>query len=131
MKSYFERVKNFILELELTILHESEEDGILVVSKQSVGISNLVLGVADPILIFEQFLFEIESPKESIFQQLLQKNRDMVHGAFVLDGTGSKVIYRDTLELENLDLNEVEGTINALSLLLSEYTDEIIKFSKQ
>jgi len=131
MKSYFEKVKNYLLELELTIIHESEEDGILVVSKQSDGINNLVLGVADPILIFEQFLFELVNPNETIFQDLLIKNRDMVHGSFVLDNTGKKIIFRDTLELENLDLNEVEGTINALSLLLSEYSNEIITFSKQ
>ena len=131
MKSYFEKVKNYLLELELTLIHESEEDGILVVSKQSDGINNLVLGVADPILIFEQFLFELVNPNETIFQDLLIKNRDMVHGSFVLDNTGKKIIFRDTLELENLDLNEVEGTINALSLLLSEYSNEIITFSKQ
>jgi hypothetical protein len=31
--------------------------------------------------------------------------------------------------VENLDLNEFESTINALGLLLSEYTEQIIKFS--
>jgi hypothetical protein len=60
----------------------------------------------------------------------LIKNRDIVHGAFVLDEEGKRVIFRDTLQVESLDLNELEGTLNSLSLLLSEYSDEIIKFSK-
>lgn len=64
------------------------------------------------------------------FKSLLQKNRDIIHGAFVLDESGSKVIFRDTLQIENIDLNELEGTLNSLSLLLSEYSDHIIKFSK-
>ena len=60
----------------------------------------------------------------------MQKHRDIVHGAFVLDESGEKVIFRDTLQLENLDLNELEGTINSLSLLLSEYSEQILEFSK-
>ena len=54
----------------------------------------------------------------------------MIHGALVLDETEKKVIYRDTLQLENLDLNELEASIESLSLLLCEYSDEIIAFSK-
>ena len=53
-----------------------------------------------------------------------------MHGAFVLDETGQKVIFRDTLQLENLDLNELEASINSLSLLLSEYSEQILNFSK-
>ena len=58
------------------------------------------------------------------------KNRDIVHGAFVLDDDGKRVIFRDTLQVETLDFSELEGTLSSLSLLLSEYTDEIIAFSK-
>ncbi|MFT6442591.1 MAG: hypothetical protein ACJASM_002140, partial [Salibacteraceae bacterium] len=36
----------------------------------------------------------------------------------------------DTLQIVSLDLNELEGSLNSLSLLLSEYSDELIKFSK-
>jgi hypothetical protein len=57
------------------------------------------------------------------------KNQDIIHGAFVIDESGEKVLFRDTLQLENLDSNELEASINSLSLLLSEYSDELIKFS--
>jgi hypothetical protein len=57
------------------------------------------------------------------------KNQDIIHGAFVIDESGEKILFRDTLQLENLDLNELEASINSLSLLLSEYSDELIKFS--
>jgi hypothetical protein len=33
--------------------------------------------------------------------------------------------------LTNLDLNEVEGTIEALSLALAEHAAELISFSRQ
>lgn len=130
MKEQFNIIKNYLLELNYTITHEDEKDGIIMIQNQSEGINNLIIGIANPILIIEQYIFKITNPSENIFQQLLQKNRDIIHGAFVLDETGQKVIFRDTLQIENLDLNELESSINSLSLLLSEYSENIIQFSK-
>ncbi len=130
MENSFLKVKKYLIDLNCTIVHENSEDGIFVVCNEENGISNLVIGCADPLLIMEQFLFELREDSMPIFKSLLIKNRDIVHGALVLDGNGTKVIFRDTLQIENLDLNELEGTLNALVLLLSEYADEIIRFSK-
>jgi hypothetical protein len=129
MKHYFQTVKSFILDLEHTIIHENEEDEVLVIEDESSGIHELVIACADPILIMEQYLFELKHEGGNILKDLLIKNRDIVHGAFCLDEGGKKVIFRDTLRLENLDLNELEGSINSLRLLLSEYSDELIKLS--
>lgn len=131
MDKHFKKVKEYLLELNCEIISENEEDGVFVVNKEEEGIMNLVLGCADPLLIMEQFIFEMNRDSLDVFKQLLMKNRDIVHGAFVLDETGRKVIFRDTLQIENLDLNEVEGSINSLSLLLSEYAEEIIKLSNK
>ena len=130
MQNHFQLVKDYLLHLNYTIIHENKGDGIIMVSKENEGIKNLILGVAPPILIIEQFIFNIKNKNEMVFRSLLQKNRDIVHGAFVLDGSGEKVIFRDTLQIENLDLNELEGTLNSLGLLLSEYSEQIINFSK-
>ncbi|TCI90032.1 molecular chaperone Tir [Tenacibaculum sp. M341] len=130
MNVHFNKTKNFLLELNFTICKEIETDGIFVVEKENFGIKNLIIGVAYPILIMEQFIFKVNQPNEAMFKALLQKNRDIIHGAFVLDEKGERVIFRDTLQLENLDLNELEASLNALSLLLSEYSDQIIQFSK-
>ena len=130
MKNHFTITRDFLRELNFTITAENERDGILVVQKENAGIKNLILGVAPPILIMEQFIFTIKNQSEKVFQSLLQKNRDIIHGAFVLDESGKKVIFRDTLQIENLDLNELEGSLNSLSLLMSEYSEQIIEFSK-
>lgn len=130
MDNHFSKVKDYLLELDYVITHEDENDGVLVVDNESNGIKNLVLGVADPLLIIEQFIFEIKNASADLYKQLMQKSRDIIHGAFVLDETGERVIFRNTHELENLDLNEIEATLNSLSLLLGEYSEEIIRFSK-
>jgi hypothetical protein len=129
--SHFDKVRDYLMELEYSIISEDKENEVFMVESEEDGISNLVIGLADPILIIEQFLFNLKHDSDgSISKQLLQKNRDIVHGAFVLDETGEKVIFIDTLQIENLDLNEIEGSLTSLSLLLSEFTDEIIAFSK-
>ena len=130
MEAYFQKVKEYILDMDYTITHEDEEDGVFVLDNESNGIKNLVVGCADPLLIVEQFIFEINDTSAETYKNLLQKNRDIIHGAFVLDETGRKVIFRNTHELENLDLNELEATFNSLAFLLGEYSQELIKFSE-
>jgi hypothetical protein len=130
MNDHFEKVRDYLLDLDFNILQEDEEDGVFWVENEEAGIHNLVIGCLDPILVMEQYLFEIKEDTKEMYKKLLIKNRDIIHGAFVLDETGKKVIFRDTLQLENLDQNELEGSLNSLSLLLSEYSEELIDFSK-
>jgi hypothetical protein len=130
MNQYYNLIKEYLLELDLEISKENPKDGIMVIEKESAGIKNMILGIAPPILIMEQYIFKINNKNEEVFKSLLQKNRDIIHGAFVLDDSGTKVIFRDTLQIEHINLNELEGTLNSLSILMSEYSDHIIKFSK-
>lgn len=127
---YFQKVKGYLLELNFQISHEDQQEGVFVVEKESLGIKNLVIGCADPLLIMEQYLLELPLQTPEIYRSLLQKNRDIIHGAFVLDDSGRRVIFRDTLQMETLDLCEIEATFNSLALLLSEYADQLISFSK-
>ena len=127
---YFPKIKGFLLELGFDIRRAEEQDGILVVDRPEMGIKSLVIGCADPLLILEQYLLELPAPDCDIYRQLLQKNRDMIHGAFVLDESGRKVIFRDTIQIETLDRPELEAALNSLGLLLSEYSEELIRFSK-
>ncbi|GAA5028415.1 hypothetical protein GCM10011506_14680 [Marivirga lumbricoides] len=129
MDSSYKKVREYILELGSIILYENEDDNLLVIENEDLGVKNMVIGVATPILIIEQYLFDVKDDGK-IFKQLLIKNRDIVFGAFVLDETGEKVIFRNTLQVETLDLKELESTINSLGLLLSEYTNELVSFSK-
>ena len=131
MNCYFDKVKNYLLELGCSIRLANEAEGLFVVSNEERGIHNLVIGCAEPILIIEQFIFEVKEESLEVYRSLLKKNRDMIAGAFVLDESGRKVLFRNTLQLENLDLNEVEGTFNALGLMLSEYSEELIRFARQ
>ena len=131
MNENFEKVKEYLLELDFNIVSEDEQEGVFVVENEEEGMKNVVLIVADPIVIVEQYLFELSQDAADVYKKLLTKNRDIIHGAFALDESGKRVLFRNTHECENLDLNELEATLNSLALLLSEYTDELIAFSKK
>ncbi|MDX5347537.1 MAG: YbjN domain-containing protein [Hymenobacteraceae bacterium] len=128
--NYFHKVRSYLLELDFQISYEDELECVLVVEKENIGIKNLVIGCTDPLLILEQYILELPQENLEIYRSLLQKNRDIIHGAFVLDESGRKVIFRDTLQIDTLDLGELEASFNSLALLLSEYSDQLISFSK-
>lgn len=116
--------------MDYTIVDENETGGVLVIENLMDGVRNLIVGVVSPVLILEQYLFTLKEDNEEVFKSLLIKNRDIIHGAFALTEDGKKVIFRYTLQLHNLDFNEFEAAINSLSLLMSEYYEQLIKFSK-
>jgi hypothetical protein len=128
--THFEKVKHYLQELGYDITHEDVSDQIYVINAPEDGIQNLIVDCNDPILVIEQYLFDIDSSDAQVLKSLLQKNREIVHGAFVLDDTGKRLLFRDTLQLENLDLNEVEASINSLKLLMAEYAGEMLQFAK-
>ncbi len=130
MSENFRKVQNYIFDLNLGIKEESEEELFFVINDEDNGITNLTLIVDDPILVMEQFLFELKDSSAETLISILQKNREIIHGAMVLDESGTKVLFRDTLQISNLDLNELEASINSLSMLLSEYSGQILQYAK-
>ena len=130
-KDNFSKVKSFLTELEYNIISEDEAKELVVVEKEHSGIKNLIIDCEDTILIIELLLFEQQSNDGEMFKDFLMMNREIIHGAIALDEGGTKVIFRDTLQLENLDLNELQGTLNSLEMFLGEKANEIIKYSKK
>lgn len=128
---YFKKIESFISELGYSISYQNENEGIFCIENESDGIKNLIIGVAPPILIIEQFIFTLKNDDKDILKSLLKKNRDIIFGAFVLDEEGKKVIFRYTMQIEKIGINEFEGALNSLGLLLSEYYEQIIEFSKK
>jgi hypothetical protein len=127
--SNFQKVKNYLLDLNYGITKEDEANELFVINAEEKGIVNMLVDCEDDILIIEQHILNLSAANVDTFKRLLQFNRSAVHGAYVLDETGSKVIFRDTLQLNSLDINELEASVNALSLSLVENHKEIIGFA--
>ncbi len=127
MSENLDRVKGYLLDLGLKIVSENEAEELLVVDDEDNGIKQLVIDCEPPIVVLEQLIAEAPAEPGELFKRLLQMNNTLVHGAFVLDESGERIFFRDTLQLANLDLNELEGSIRALSLALGEYGAELLK----
>ncbi len=132
MSANMKLVKNYLMELGLEIKEEDAADELFIVSDEENGITDLIVDCEDPILIIEQLIMPVPAKnQEHFFERLLQMNGTLVHGAFVLDEEGKYVFLRDTLEMTHLDLNELEGSIRAISLALVEHGTELLDFNKQ
>ena len=130
MSEHFTKVKGYLLDLDINIVHEDEADELVIVRDEERFIHNLVIDCEAPIVILEQFILDVPADPNQLFKRLLQLNRVLVHGAFVLDEAAEKVIFRDTLQLENLDLNELEASITAITAAMAENAKELIELSK-
>src|SRR5262245_26172649 len=111
----FQNVKAYLQELHLSIVREDPAEGLVVVEDEGRGIKNLFVDCEEPILVFEQMIMPVPQQTGELFRRLLQMNRTLVHGAFALDEDNTRILFRDTLQLAHLDLNEVQATIEALS----------------
>jgi len=127
--SDFDKVKNFIMDMGFSISHEDPKEELIVIDDDERGIKNLVVDCESPILILEQVVIPMPPNAADSCKRILQINRTLVHGAFVLDEEGTTLLFRDTLQTENLDRNELEGSIDALSLALAEYASELVSFA--
>ena len=129
MSDNFERVKDYIRDLGFTIDDEIPEEEIVVVNDEDRGIYELVIDCEDDLVVLEQLILKFEGEVTSaVFRRILQMNRSLVFGAFVLNEEGDTLLYRNTLALDNLDPNELATTIDSLSLALAENGSEFLGF---
>lgn len=130
MSTNFDTLHKYSQQLPVTIAHIDPTEQLLVLDAPQQGIHQLILDCEDDILVIEQCIALLPNAGAEQYRKLLQINRNLVHGALCLDENGERLIFRDTLQLENLDFNELEGSINALSLLLAEHANTLIEFAR-
>ena len=128
----FNQLKDIITDLGYHIVAEDSGEELVVIEKQDEDIANMVIDIEEPILIIEQSICSVTpgSLSADSMKTLLQINRNLIHGAFVLDEEASKVIFRDTLKIENLDAIELKGSINALSPALAENSQALLNIAQ-
>lgn len=129
MESFYTKVRDYLLELEVTIVSEDRDTEVFVVEKEDDGVMNMVIFVSEPLVILEQVLFTVKEDSVEVYKRLMSKNRDIISGAMVL-GEDNNIIFRDSLQIKSLDINELEASFESLSLLLAEFGDEILTFAK-
>ena len=114
-----DKLEGYLMKLSLSF-HEAGP-GMWVVSDAEVGLENLLVHLAEPLVILRIHVMEVPaSGREQLFEELLKLNAtDMVHGAYAVDGKNVLII--DTLEADTMDLEELVASIDAIGLALAQH----------
>jgi hypothetical protein len=89
------------------------------------NVENIIISYEEPILLMRVNLMKIpESNKESFYERLLKLNAtEIPHGAFGVED--QNVVLIDTLQVENLDRNELQASVDSLGFTVAQYYNEL------
>lgn len=107
---------------------EVGDDGMWLVRDSGLG-ENIAIQTADSLLLFRVKVLELREVKdrEALYEELLRLNAaDLVHGAYGI--SDASVVLTCTLQLENLDYNELQGVLDDFSLALANHYEQLSKF---
>ncbi len=119
-----EDVESFLHRMEQEF--EDVEEGMWVVrtAREDAG---LVVHYSPPVLLFRLKVLDLPDNPEhcaALYRRLLELNAsDLVHGSYGLDE--DTVILSATLELENLDFNEFQATVDSVQLAAASHIEAL------
>ena len=89
------------------------------------NVDNIILSYADPILVFRINLMKVpEGNRAAFYERLLQLNAtEIPHGAFGIES--GNVVLIDTLQVENLNRNELQASVDSLAFTVAQYYNEL------
>jgi hypothetical protein len=122
-----EDVESFLLRMELE--HEEVGEGMWVVKSGAAG-AGLVMHHSPPVLVFR--LKVMEQPRDEsrcaeLYRRLLEYNAtDLLHAAYGLEE--GDIILTESLELENLDFNEFQATVDSFQLAVAAHLESLAQY---
>ena len=124
-----EDVVNFLNRMELN--YEEVSDGMwLAYPHGQDGGTPVVISHAPPLLVFRLKVLDVPRDGQKcteLYRRLLEANAtDLVHAAYGLEE--DDVILTESLEVENLDFNEFQATIDSFQMALATQMEELAPF---
>jgi hypothetical protein len=117
-------VERYLLRMELDF--EEVEEGMWVVQTQEDGAS-LVVNHTPPLLVFRLKVMDVPTDEKKcteLYQKLLEMNvNELVHAAYGLEE--GDVILTASMQLQNLDFNEFQATIDSFQMALAADLEEL------
>jgi len=120
-------LESFLIRMDVE--YEEVEEGMFLVRTRNGGLP-LVVNYAPPLLLLRMKVMDLASDKGTpdLFRSLLELNAtDVVHGAYGLED--GELILSDTLELETLDFQEVQASVESIQMAASSHMERIRQLS--
>ena len=125
-----EDVESYLIRTGLDI--EEVEEDLWVLPLGDNG-ARLVVSFSPPVLVLRLKVLDLPADATQaagLYRRLLELNAsDLVHGAYGREE--GDVILTDTLELENLDFNEFQASIDAFQMALAAHREQLAAFQPQ
>jgi hypothetical protein len=123
-----EDIESYLAHMETQ--YEAVGEGIWVIKE--IG-PELVLSMADSVLVFRMKVMDAGSVpaarREQLFRKLLELNaEEMLHGAYGLE-SGGAIVVTDALQLQNLDYNEFQATVDDIGMAVRNHYPELSSFT--
>ena len=117
-----EDLESFLIRMDLD--WEEVDEGMFLVQSPSGGV---VVHLSDPVLLLRLKVMDLPgdgADLTELYRALLELNAtDIVHGAYGIEE--GELIISDTLELENLDFEELQASVESLQYAASSHLDRI------
>jgi hypothetical protein len=114
--------------IDLNVQYDQKEGNLWVISDDERSLRNVLVTIDDPVVTITVNVMEVPgNNKEQFFEKLLTLNAtDMIHGAYAVEG--SNVVLIDTLEGETMDLEELQASLDAIGLALTQHYQVLSKY---
>lgn len=124
-----DKIEEYLIDIDMPF--EQVEQGMWLIQDELDYIGNIVLFHTPPVVTFRVKLMEIVELsgdiKSELYELLLRLNaNDMVAGAYGLENNA--VVIVDSLQSENLDFNEFQASIDAITMSIREHYHKIRAF---
>jgi len=122
-------IESYFKELELS--YETVGEGIWLLNLEDQGVDNLIINHEPPVVVSRIKLMDAPTKnREQFFKHLLELNStDLIHGAYALEG--DSVVLVDSLQSENLDLNELSASIESLAFAVTQNYAELSSYMEK
>jgi hypothetical protein len=124
-----EDVVNFLNRMELEF-EEVDEGMWLAFPGGRNGETPVVISHAPPLLVFRMKVLDVPRDGDKcsqLYRRLLEANAsDLVHAAYGLEQ--DDVILTESLEIENLDFNEFQATIDSFGMAMATQMESLAAF---
>jgi len=124
-----EDVEQYLIDLDTA--YQSLGDGIYRLIDDVEDVDDIIVLVTEPLVVFSVRLMKVpQNNREAFFQKLLELNGTaLVAGAYGIDD--GYVLITDTLQLENLDFNEFQASVESLAMAIHDHYPMLKKMCEE
>jgi hypothetical protein len=128
-------VEAYLAKLNRSFSEVDDTPGTYLLRPSSGDGTAIAMRVDPPLVVLRVHIGDVHKDRDKdgnadLFRRLLQLNaRGLVHASYGLDE--DRIVLSAALELENLDFNELEATLDEIDLAVAQQVPELAELSKK